>query len=62
MDFEQDIALFRTFAIPFEASYEVTEPTLQLELINLHSSGELKESALLKFYSCHPEDNYPNLQ
>jgi predicted DNA-binding protein with PD1-like motif len=62
MDFEQDSALFRIFANPFEASYEVTELTSQLELINLQGSAKLKGNALLKFYSCHPEDDYPNLQ
>jgi len=46
--------LFRTFANPFEASYEDNEPTSQLQLIHPHCGDEtrskFKESYLLNFY------------
>jgi hypothetical protein len=49
-----DRALFRTFANPVEASYEDTRPTLQLKLIDLHCSDDLRskfeEGDLLNFY------------
>jgi hypothetical protein len=50
VDFDKDRGLFRTFANPFESSYE-DEPSLQLELIDLHCSHEFgskfKEGDLL---------------
>jgi hypothetical protein len=65
MDFDQDRGLFRIFGNPFEASYEDTEPTLQLELINQHCSDEImskfKEGNLLNFCKWLSEDKYTNL-
>jgi len=66
VDFDKDRGLFRTFADPFEASYEEAEPTLQLELINLHYSDELrskfKKGDLLNFYKYLPKNRYLDLQ
>jgi len=66
MDFEQDRGLFRTFATPYEATYEDDEPTLQLLLIDQHCSDEFKskfkEGDLFNLCKCLPEDKYPNLQ
>jgi hypothetical protein len=51
--------LFRTFGSTFEASHEDDEPTLQLELIDLHCSDELRSEFkcdLLNFHKCLPTD------
>jgi hypothetical protein len=52
----------RTFAYPFEASYEYSEPTLQLEIIYLLCNDELRsklrEGDLLNFYKCLPQEKY----
>jgi hypothetical protein len=65
VDFNKGRGLFRTFANPFEAQHEGIEPTLQLELMDLHCCGEfsskLKERPF-DFYKCLPKDKYPNLR
>jgi hypothetical protein len=59
-------ALIRTFANPFEVSYEDAKTTLQLELTDLHCSDGLrskfKKDDLLNFYKCLPKHKCPNLQ
>jgi hypothetical protein len=40
--FDKDRELFRKFDNPFKASYEDTGPILQLYLINLHCSNEVR--------------------
>jgi hypothetical protein len=45
VDFHQDKALFRTFAVPFRASHEDMEPTLQQKLINLHYSVDIRSNS-----------------
>jgi hypothetical protein len=42
VDFDKARGLFRTFANHFEASYEDTEPTLYLEVIDLHCNDKLR--------------------
>jgi hypothetical protein len=42
VDFDQDRALGKTFASPLKASYEDSEPTLPLDVIDLHCSNELR--------------------
>jgi hypothetical protein len=44
VDSYKDRGLFTTCAGPFEASYEDAEPTLQLELIDLHCSDEFRSN------------------
>jgi hypothetical protein len=62
VDFNEDRGLFRTFAHPFEASYEDAETTSQIKPIDLSCSDELwskfKEDNLLNVYKCLPKDKY----
>jgi len=64
-DFDTDKIDFRTFANPFEVSYEHSDPTLQLELIDLQCNEELKikfkEGNILNFYKCLQKESFPEL-
>jgi hypothetical protein len=66
MDFDRDIDLFTTFANTLEASDEDVETILQLQLIDVHYSDELrsfhKECDLFNFYKCLPKDKNLNLR
>jgi hypothetical protein len=65
VDFNEDRGLFRTFANSFEMSCEDSKPTLQLLLIDLHCSDEVrskfKEGDLHNFCKCLRKDKYLNL-
>jgi len=65
VDFSKDRGLFRTFANPFEASYEEAKPASQLILVDLQFTDELrskyKEGDLLFFYKCLPKGKYLNV-
>lgn len=62
VDFDKVKSLLTTFTDPLEASYEDADTALQFKLITVYCSdklrSKLKESDLLNFYKCFPEDPY----
>jgi hypothetical protein len=50
MVFDQDKALFKTFANHSEATYEDPQPTFMLELIDVHCDNVATSSSILGLF------------